>query len=117
MLPLDCSERSLRLAVSPRSCPWMNSAYLGELVSQGWFPATSMDPAISGAANPFGAEAYRAIAYEIVEQLAGMPDAIFVPTAGGDTVYGAAKGFSEISHLTALPLPRVFAVQPEGAIR
>jgi threonine synthase len=88
---------------------------LGELVSQGWFPATSMDPAMSGAANPFGAESYRSIAYEIVEQLTRMPDVIVVPTAGGDTVYGIAKGFSEISHLTSLRPPHVIAVQPEGA--
>jgi threonine synthase len=85
------------------------------LVRDGWFPATSMDPTLSGAANPFGAEGYKVIAYETVEQLGTMPDAVFIPTAGGDTYYGITKGFAEIAELSGAPMPVVFALQPEGA--
>jgi threonine synthase len=95
--------------------PGAQRAALVSLVEDGWFPATSMDPILSGAANPFGAEGYRAIAYESVEQLGGMPTAVFIPTAGGDTFYGISKGFAEVAALSGEPMPVVFALQPEGA--
>jgi threonine synthase len=88
---------------------------LVSLVRDGWFPATSMDPALSGAGNPFAAEGYKAIAYETVEQLGEMPHAVVVPTAGGDTLYGVMRGFAELAALAAVPMPVVFAIQPEGA--
>jgi threonine synthase len=95
--------------------PDAQRATLVELVKDGWFPATSMDPALSGAANPFGAEGYKAVAYEIVEQLGALPDAVIVPTAGGDTYYGIAKGFAEIAEIADSRAPILFAIQPEGA--
>lgn len=90
-------------------------ANLVELVKRGWFPATSLDPELSGAANPFGAEGYKAIAYEVVEQLAAMPDAVFIPTAGGDTLYGISRGLAEVAELAGVAMPRIFAIQPTGA--
>jgi threonine synthase len=95
--------------------PGAQRAALVALVEAGWFPATSMDPILSGAANPFAAEGYREIAYETVEQLGEMPAAVFIPTAGGDTYYGIAKGFAEVAALAGVPMPVVFAIQPEGA--
>lgn len=88
---------------------------LTSLVRDGWFPATSMDPALSGAGNPFGGEGYKAVASEIVEQLGAIPDAVFIPTAGGDTLYGMTKGFAEIASLSGTPMPVVCAIQPTGA--
>lgn len=90
-------------------------AALVDLVRRGWFPATSLDPELNGAANPFGAEGYKAIAYELVEQLSAMPDAVFIPTAGGDTLYGISRGLAEVAALAGVPIPWVFAVQPTGA--
>jgi threonine synthase len=95
--------------------PEAQRAALLALVDRGWFPATSLDPVLTGAANPFAAEGYKPVAYEIVEQLGALPQAVFVPTAGGDTYFGIMKGFAELAELTALPMPVVFAVQPEGA--
>ncbi len=95
--------------------PGAQRAALVALVEDGWFPATSMDPTLSGAANPFGAEGYKVTAYETVEQLGTMPDAVFIPTAGGDTYYGITKGFAEVAELSGAPMPVVFALQPEGA--
>lgn len=85
------------------------------LVNDGWFPATSLDPALTGAGNPFGAEGYKAVAYEIAEQLGELPDSVFIPTAGGDTYFGIMKGFSELAQLSGAPIPVGFAIQPEGA--
>jgi threonine synthase len=85
------------------------------LVNDGWFPATSLDPALTGAGNPYGAEGYKSVAYEIAEQLGAMPAAVFVPTAGGDTYFGIMKGFAELAQLSGAPLPVGFAIQPEGA--
>jgi threonine synthase len=85
------------------------------LVHRGWFPATSLDPELSGAANPFGAEGYKAIAYEVVAQLSALPDAVFIPTAGGDTLYGVSRGLAEVAELAGVPMPRVFAIQPREA--
>ncbi len=95
--------------------PEAQQGALSSLVREGWFPATSMDPALSGAANPFGGEGYKAVAYEIVEQLGAMPDAVFIPTAGGDTLYGMSKGLAEMAALSGTPMPRVCAIQPTGA--
>jgi threonine synthase len=85
------------------------------LVDDGWFPATSMDPDVAGRSNPYGAEGYKEIAYEIVRELGRMPQAVVVPTASGDTLYGVAKGFAEISELAQLPLPLIVAGQPATA--
>lgn len=85
------------------------------LVDEGWFPATSIDPNLSGRANPYGAEGYKHIAYELAEQLGGLPDAVIIPTASGDTLYGVAKGLAEVSKATGSAMPRVIAGQPSGA--
>ena len=95
--------------------PEAQRAELVALVAAGWFPATSLDPVLSGAANPYGAEGYKPTAYEIVVQLGAMPDAVFIPTAGGDTYYGITKGFVDMAALTGGRVPVVFAIQPEGA--
>jgi threonine synthase len=95
--------------------PDEQEAALRALVGEGWFPATSMDPVLSGASNPFGGEGYKVVAQEIVTQLGAMPKTVFVPTAGGDTYYGMLKGFAELAELTGSPMPVVFAIQPEGA--
>jgi threonine synthase len=88
---------------------------LVSLVADGWFPATSMDPALTGAGNPFGVEGYKETAYETVAQLGRMPGAFFIPTAGGDTYFGVMQGFAELASLSGTAMPVVFAVQPEGA--
>jgi threonine synthase len=74
-----------------------------------------MDPALSGAGNPFGVEGYKEAAYETVAQLGRMPEAFFIPTAGGDTYFGIMKGFAELATLSGAAMPVVFSVQPEDA--
>src|SRR5215211_2639054 len=88
---------------------------VASMVDEGWFPATSMDPIISGRSNPYGSEGYKLIAYEIVAALGRLPDAVIVPTASGDTVYGIAKGFAEVAAATGSAPTRIVAAQPEAA--
>jgi threonine synthase len=85
------------------------------LLADAWFPATCLAPL--PVPNPFGAEGYKTIAYEIVEQLGGAaPDAVVVPVGAGDGLYGVAKGFLEMAELGLVAAaPAVFGVQPEGA--
>jgi threonine synthase len=90
-------------------------AMLHYLVQEcGWFPVTSMGD--TDAPNPFGAEAYKTIAYEVFEDLGGMPDAILMPAASGDLLYGVYKGFRELQELGfARTSPRIIGCQADGA--
>lgn len=88
---------------------------LSDVVDDGWFPATTMDPAVSAKSNPYGAEGYKAIAYEVVETLQQLPATVLVPSASGDTLYGVMKGFAEVAELLGQRMPRIIAVQPTGA--
>jgi threonine synthase len=84
---------------------------LRELLNEGWHPATSSDPRLSGAANPYGLEGYRQIAEEILAEL-GRPDVVTVPAASGDLFVGVVRGFRDLSAQSA---PVVVACQPESA--
>ena len=86
-----------------------------ELVEAGWFPATSMDWEVSGRGNPYAAEAYKEVAYEVLESLGRAPRAVIVPTAGGDTLFGVMKGFAEAAQLIGTEMPLVIATQPRLA--
>ncbi len=65
----------------------------------------------------YQSEGDKTTAFEICEQLAWQtPAAVFVPTGTGTNLYGLWQGFllfKELGFIQALP--RMFAVQPEGA--
>lgn len=86
-----------------------------ERVDAGWCPSTAADPRLSGRANPYGQEGYRAIAQEIVDALSEPPAVVAVPAAGGDTVYGIAAGFAAIAQRGGPPPPLLLAIQPAVA--
>lgn len=78
----------------------------------GWSLSNRNDPNPWG--NPFGIEGYRTIAFEIVRELGGVPDAVLVPTCGADGLYGIWKGFRELEAAGVVDRhPRMIAVQPE----
>jgi threonine synthase len=80
---------------------------------QKWYPSTNMTPRPVG--TPYGVEGYKTIAFEVVEQLGRPPDAMFVPVAAGDGLYGPWKGFRELRELgIAATAPRMVAVQAAG---
>jgi threonine synthase len=90
-------------------------SYLRRLVREhGWFAMTSM--AELGGPNPYGVEANKTIAYELLADLGGIPDVVFVAAASGDLLYGIAKGFRELRDLgLTTRLPRLIGCQAEGA--
>ncbi|HEX8958918.1 MAG TPA: pyridoxal-phosphate dependent enzyme, partial [Solirubrobacterales bacterium] len=90
-------------------------AYLRRLVQEdGWFAVTSM--AEESGPNPYGVEAYKTIAYEVLADLGGVPDAVFVAAASGDLLFGIEKGFRELRELgLADRVPRMIGCQAAGA--
>jgi threonine synthase len=83
------------------------------LVDEGWLPATSSDPELSGAGNPYGLDGYAAIADEIIDQLGHAPAIVCVPVASGDLLAGVARGFRR--HAGPGRRTLVVACQPEAA--
>jgi len=66
--------------------------------------------------NPFGIEGYKTIAYEIVEALGTAPAAVLFPSARGNGLYGAWKGFKEAKEWGWIDdLPAMVSCQPVGA--
>ena len=88
---------------------------LRELLDAGWLPATSSDPALSGAGMPYGADGYRALADEIVAALGRLPNAVAVPAASGDTLVGIGRGLVDAAERHGMPMPVILACQPAGA--
>jgi len=65
--------------------------------------------------NPLMVDAVKTMAYEIALSEA-VPDFVFVPTTGGDLLYGLYKGFRELREMGILErVPGLIAVQGEGA--
>jgi len=93
-------------------------ALMRELVAQrGWLP-------MSGQADPpvgspwYGIDGYKTIAYELFEQLGGLPDVVVVPTAYADGLTGIARGFDDLVALGLTErVPRLLAAEPFGPLR
>jgi threonine synthase len=79
-----------------------------------WFPVgLFMNRPIQ---NPFGIEGYKTFAYETISELGEAPAAMLFPSARGNGLYGAWKGFEESMQLGwSASLPRMIACQPEGS--
>jgi threonine synthase len=67
--------------------------------------------------NPLLIDAQKTIAYEIAADCGSeVPGYIFVPTAGGDLLYGIFKGFSELKELGLINnVPKMVVAQGAGA--
>lgn len=93
-----------------------SEAMLRELLRQGnYFPCTVLS-LHAGFSNPFGAEGFKTIAFEIWKQLGRVPHRVFVGVGSGDGIYGIWKGFRELLAAGAADtLPRMVACQTEGA--
>lgn len=62
--------------------------------------------------NPLLAEAYRPIAFELIEQLGEAPGAVVVPVGAGPLLRGIERGFSDAHELGLVAeTPRMVAVQ------
>lgn len=84
---------------------------LTELVDEGWAPTVNVTDPYSGL--PYSYEAYKTIAFELVDQLPSVPDGIVMSIGAGDGFYGIWKGFREL-HTNSIidETPIMYAVQP-----
>jgi threonine synthase len=66
--------------------------------------------------EPYRIEGKKTMAYELVEQLGGVPDAIVYPTGGGTGLVGMWKAFDELERAGWIDArrPRMYSVQAEG---
>jgi threonine synthase len=65
--------------------------------------------------NPFFFEGTKTFAYEVWEQLGGVPDVVVLPAGNGTLVLGAYIGFCELARSRLVDrLPRLAAVQAAG---
>ncbi len=66
--------------------------------------------------NPWRLEGQKTLAYEVVEQLGGVPDYVFVPVGNGGNLAAIWKGFRELHEWGLIDeLPSMVGVQAEGA--
>ncbi len=85
------------------------------LVARGWFPATSSDPRLTGAATPYGTDGYRLVVDEIVTALGRAPDVVAVPCASGDTLVGLRRGLDDVAARLGVAPLTLLACEAEGA--
>ena len=90
-------------------------ALMRQAVEQwGWVPMSGLvDPPIGS--NPFGIDGYKSIAFELFEQLGGVPEVVIVPVAYADGLNGIYRGFADLVVLgLAEHVPRMVAAEPLG---
>ncbi len=61
--------------------------------------------------NPVPAEAYRGVAFELAEQLGGVPDTVCIPIGAGPLLRGIERGFVDLVGLQAVDMPKLVGVQ------
>jgi threonine synthase len=72
---------------------------------------------VSTLREPYRIEGKKTMAYELVEQLGGVPDVVLYPTGGGTGLVGMWKAFDELEALGWIPRgrrPRFVSVQAAG---
>jgi len=70
---------------------------------------------VSTLKEPYRVEGKKTMAYELLEQLGELPDAIIYPTGGGTGLVGMWKAFGEMRELGwTRKVPRLVSVQAEG---
>ncbi len=66
--------------------------------------------------NPWRLEGQKTLAFEVVDQLGGVPDAVIVPVGNAGNISAIWKGFKELRSLGIInKTPRLIGVQASGA--
>ncbi|MCW3638101.1 MULTISPECIES: threonine synthase [Burkholderia] len=81
--------------------------------NEGWFPLTNyLLPPVGSCA--WGVEGYKTVAFELAAECSEGLDAVIVPTARGDIIWGIAAGFAMLAKRGQWhhPLPKLIAVEP-----
>lgn len=85
---------------------------MGECVRKlGWVPASGfVSPPIGS--NCYGIDGYKSIAFEIFEQMDGVPEYVVLPTAYSDGIYGTYKGMYDLQEMGYIEnLPKMVAAE------
>jgi threonine synthase len=71
---------------------------------------------VNGNLHALASEGAKTIAYELAEQLGGLPDAVVTPVASGTLFAKLAQGFDEVTALAVTdgPRPRLYGAQAGG---
>ena len=82
------------------------------VVDEGFSSATNyLDPPVGS--DPWGVDGYKTLGYELAETMGADVDAVFVPTARGDLLWGAFRGLTEsVAEGRRSGVPRLVAVEP-----
>ena len=83
------------------------------VTEEGWFPLTNfLLPPVGSSA--WGVEGYKTVAFELAAECDEGLDAVIVPTARGDIIWGIAAGFSVLAEqgLWKGRVPKLIAVEP-----
>ncbi|PQV42987.1 pyridoxal-phosphate dependent enzyme [Paraburkholderia sp. BL21I4N1] len=83
------------------------------VTNEGWFPLTNyLLPPVGSCA--WGVEGYKTVAFELAAECRDGVDAVVVPTARGDIIWGIAAGFAMLAKQGRWngPLPKLIAVEP-----
>ncbi len=76
------------------------------------------DVYIGHAWNPWFLQGTKTLAYELLDQLGHVPDAVVLPVSAGTLLLGLYIGFNELMNLGVVSrLPRLYAVQAQGFAR
>ena len=65
--------------------------------------------------NPHRIEGQKTAAFEVVEELGGMPGALAIPVGNAGNVTAYWRGFQEVENTGSSPLPVLYGFQAEGA--
>jgi threonine synthase len=77
----------------------------------GFLPVSNLSNPPLGS-HPVAIEGCKTIAYELVEDLGGAPDAVIVPVAYGDSISGIYRGFRDLVEAGVLDrMPRLVAAE------
>jgi threonine synthase len=84
----------------------------GKVVEEGFASATNyIDPPVGS--DPWGVDGYKTLGYELAGEMAADVDAVFVPTARGDLLWGVYRGLAEaVAEGQLSKVPRLVAVEP-----
>jgi threonine synthase len=82
----------------------------------GFYPNSNFaDPPVG--TDPFALDGYKAIAFEIWDQLGGRsPAGIVTPVGYGDSLFAIYKAFSELGELSSAGMPRMVAGEMYGSL-
>lgn len=99
------------VSVSTSEGRWM---LMGKCIKDyGWYPTGTFTlPTPTG--NPYGAQGYKSIGFEICEQLSWeAPDKVIMPTGYGEGIFGTWSGFKEFYEMGFInTLPEMISTEP-----